>query len=50
MNGENFDTVMPRLGLSHEQIANVLTYILSSWENSGEEVTAERVSKVLSGH
>lgn len=50
VNGETYDTVMPRLGLSHDQIANVLTYVLNSWENSGGEVTPERVAQVLEGH
>jgi len=47
VNGQVFETVMPRLGLSHEQIAHVLTYVLSSWGNSGEDVSAERVARVL---
>ena len=50
VNGEKFNSVMPRLGLSHEQIANVLTYVLNSWGNSGGDITPERVSRVLSGH
>jgi nitrite reductase (NO-forming) len=49
VNGEKYETVMPRLGLSPEQIANVLSYVLNSWENAGGEVTPERVQKVLGG-
>jgi len=49
VNDVDYDTVMPRLGLSHEQIANVLTYVLNQWGNSGGEVTPDRVAEVLTG-
>ncbi len=48
VNGEAYNTVMPRLGLGEEQIANVITFVLNSWGNDGGEVTAERVAEVLS--
>jgi mono/diheme cytochrome c family protein len=38
---------MPRLNLSHAEIANVLTYTYSQWDNSGEVVTMERVTEAL---
>ena len=37
---------MPSLGLSDDKIANVLTYVLNNWNNSGGEVTTEQVAKV----
>ncbi len=47
VNGAKYNNVMPGLGLGHEQIANVLTFVLNSWGNSGGEVTPERVAEVL---
>ena len=44
VNGVKYDTVMPALGLSDEEIASVLTYVLSQWDNEGGEVTPERVA------
>jgi nitrite reductase (NO-forming) len=43
VNGQEFNGVMPAWSLSDEEIANVLTYIYSSWGNSGKDVTAEDV-------
>lgn len=50
VNGAVFNGVMPAWSLSDEEIADVLTYVYSSWGNSGKEVTpsevkANRVSK-----
>lgn len=39
VNGTEFNGVMPALSLSDEEVANVLTYVLNSWGNSGGEVT-----------
>jgi nitrite reductase (NO-forming) len=47
VNGTTYDNVMPRLNLSHAEIANVLTYTYSQWDNSGEVVTMERVTEAL---
>lgn len=46
VNGESYNSVMPALGLSDENIANVLTYVLNSWGNSGGEVTVAEVRAV----
>ena len=46
VNGKQYDSVMPQLGLDDEAVANVLTYIYSEWDNSGKEVTPEDVAKV----
>ena len=43
VNGEKYNGVMPALGLSDSEIANVLTYINSQWNNPGYEVTAAEV-------
>lgn len=46
VNGETYDGVMPKLGLSDEDIANVSTFVLNSWKNKGGEVTPEMVAKL----
>ena len=46
VNGESFNSVMPAMDLTDEQIANVMTYILNSWDNKGGEITVEQVQKV----
>jgi len=46
VNGEKYNGVMPALGLSDEDIANVLTYAYSSWGNSNQEVTPGEVAAV----
>lgn len=43
VNGEVYESVMPQLNLSDEDIANVLTYVLNMWGNNGGEVTPEKV-------
>lgn len=44
VNNEKYDSVMPALGLSDEDTANVLTYVLNSWGNSGGVVTPGEVA------
>lgn len=39
VNGKKYDAVMPRLDLSDEDVANVVTYIMNSWGNVGGEAT-----------
>ena len=46
VNGANFDGVMPALGLSDEDVANVLTYVYSQWGNSGLVVLPSEVGPV----
>ncbi len=45
VNGETYNGVMPSMQLKDEEIANILTYIYSSWGNSGKEVTPEQVAE-----
>lgn len=47
VNGNTYNNVMPKLNLSHEKIAEVLTYIYSQWENNGTVVTPEMVEQAL---
>jgi len=43
VNGKGFNGVMPAWTLSDEDIANVLTFVYSKWDNSGQEVTPQEV-------
>lgn len=46
VNGNKYNSVMPALGLSDDDIANVLTYVYNSWGNSKAVVTPGDVAKV----
>ena len=48
VNGEKYNSVMTRQNLTDEEIANVLTYVYNSWDNSEQVVTPEMVNKVRS--
>jgi nitrite reductase (NO-forming) len=37
---------MPALALKDEDVANVLTYVYSAWNNNGTEVTPKDVAEV----
>jgi len=49
VNGQKFNSVMPALGLSDEDIANVLTFVYHSWGNSKKVVTPGEVKAVKGG-
>jgi nitrite reductase (NO-forming) len=49
VNGVKFNSVMPAVNLSDEDIANVLTYVYSAWGNSKKVVTPAEVKSVKSG-
>jgi nitrite reductase (NO-forming) len=44
VNGALYNSLMPKLNLSDEQIANVLTFVYNSWDNNGKEVTPLQVA------
>lgn len=48
VNGQKYNNVMAPWGgsLSDEEVANVLTFVRSSWGNTGAAVTAEEVKAV----
>ncbi len=46
VNGQPFNSVMPALGLSDEDVANALTFVYSQWGNAGHEVTPAEVKAV----
>ena len=43
VNGEKYNSIMPKLDLSDDDVANVLTYVYSMWENNGTVVTPDMV-------
>jgi nitrite reductase (NO-forming) len=46
VNGAKYSNVMPKLGLSDEDAANVLSYVYSSWGNSKQQVEPGEVKTV----
>lgn len=46
VNGELYNSTMPKIQLSDEEIANVMTYVYNNWDNRGGEVTPADVAKV----
>lgn len=47
VNGEDYDNLMPALGLTDEEVADVLNYISHSWGNNVEEpFTKEEVASI----
>ncbi|MFN8610646.1 MAG: copper-containing nitrite reductase [Vulcanimicrobiota bacterium] len=45
VNGTRFNQVMPKLGLSDEQTAAVVTYVVNNFGNKGGDLTAEQVKQ-----
>ena len=49
VNGQEYNSVMPsQAHISDAELANIFTYVLNSWGNSGGEVTQERVAAIRS--
>jgi nitrite reductase (NO-forming) len=47
VNGVSYNSVMPPMTqLNDDEVANILTYVFSSWGNNGPVVTAKQVSEV----
>ena len=44
VNGKEYNSVMPALNLSDEDVANVLTYTYNQWGNAGHEVKPAEVA------
>ncbi|WP_373776168.1 copper-containing nitrite reductase [Neisseria dentiae] len=45
VNGKDYNSVMPAVALNDEDAANVLTYILNSFNNGGGQISAADVAK-----
>lgn len=43
VNGDVYNSAMPKQNISDEDIANVLTYVYNNWDNNKTEVTTEMV-------
>ena len=46
VNGAEYDSTMPGVALSDQEVADLLTYVYSEWGNSGAVVLPEQVSAV----
>ena len=47
VNGTTYNSVMPPMNqLNDDEVANILTYVLNSWDNPGGRVSANDVKKV----
>lgn len=46
VNGETYNGAMPKLGLSDEEIANVSTFVMNTWKNSGGQISPAEVAKL----
>jgi nitrite reductase (NO-forming) len=46
VNGKTYNSVMPALGLSDDDVASVLTFVRNSFGNKGDGVTVEEVKSV----
>ena len=46
VNGKEYDSVMPPMGqLTDDEVANILTYVVNSWDNPGGQISKEEVAK-----
>ena len=46
VNGHEYDSVMPPMSqLNDDEVANILTYVLNSWDNPGGQISKEEVAK-----
>jgi nitrite reductase (NO-forming) len=50
VSGTDYNGVMPAVQLSDEKIANVLTYVLNSWNNNGGEISPNQVAETRAAH
>jgi len=47
VNGKEYDSVMPPMNqLNDDEVANILTYVLNSWDNKGGKVTSDEVKAI----
>ncbi|MFT5517590.1 MAG: nitrite reductase (NO-forming) [Rhodothermales bacterium] len=50
VNGTDYDGVMPGVRLSDAEVANVLTFVLSQWGNTGGPISSRDVARVRGQH
>lgn len=46
VNGQTYNSQMPNMNLSDEEVAHVLNYVRNSWGNQGEVVTFDEVKTI----
>ncbi len=47
VNGEEYDNIMTPMGLSDQEVADALNYVMNTWSNKSDDmVTVEEVSKI----
>lgn len=46
VNGQTYNSQMPNMNLSDEEVAHVLNYVRNSWGNEGEVVTFDEVKTI----
>jgi nitrite reductase (NO-forming) len=47
VNGKEYDSVMPPMNqLNDDEVANILTYVLNSWDNKGGQIKTSDVKAV----
>jgi nitrite reductase (NO-forming) len=47
VNGSEFNSVMPPMNqLNDDEVANILTYILNSWDNKGGQIKSDDVKAI----
>jgi nitrite reductase (NO-forming) len=46
VNAAKYNSIMPSLGMNDEDVANVLSYVYSSWDNKGLEIKPADVKKI----
>jgi nitrite reductase (NO-forming) len=47
VNGKDYESVMPTMNqLNDDEVANILTYVLNSWDNKGGQVKTEDVKAI----
>lgn len=47
VNGNVYNSMMPKVDLSDEDIASVLTYVYNNWDNNNTKVTAQMVKEAI---
>src|SRR5690606_22634778 len=47
VNGKDYNSVMPPMSqLTNDEVANILTYVLNSWDNPGGQVSKAEVAHI----
>lgn len=47
VNGKKFNNVMPPMGLSNQEVADVMNYIMNSWGNKQSKIVTEKEVEMI---